>query len=158
MLSMPWKFFILPAIQLLVILGFLLGGWLTFLGLIVFLTMSLVFDFVEDQSGIGEMTDLGTPGRMLVYFISALQIVLIVVGLFVAMNSDTWVQTIGVAITLGPILAVGCGNPGHELSHSNKAIDHEIARVLFAVCLHPSVLRWRRRQGQWRSACLHRRS
>ena len=140
MLMMPWKFFILPTIQILVIAGFLLGGWFTFLGLVVFLTMSLGFDFVEDRSGVDEMTDLGTPGRVLVYVICALQFALIAVGISVAMNSDTWVQTIGVAMTFGPILAVGCGNPGHELAHSKHWYDHEIARALFAVCLHPSVL------------------
>ncbi len=140
MLMMPWKFFILPTIQILVIAGFLLGGWFTFLGLVVFLTMSLGFDFVEDRSGVDEMTDLGTPGRILVYVICALQFALIAIGISVAMTSDTWVQTIGVAMTFGPILAVGCGNPGHELAHSKRWYDHEIARALFAVCLHPSVL------------------
>ncbi len=137
---MPLKFFILPTIQLLVIAGFLIGGWYTFLGLAIFLTMSLGFDFVEDRSGVDEMMDLGLQGKVLVYAIAAIQFVLIGVGLSVAMNSETWVQTIGVAVTLGPILAVGCGNPGHELAHSKRPIDHEIARALFAVCLHPSVL------------------
>ena len=140
MARMPWKFFILPTIQLLVIAGFLVGGWYTFLGLAVFLTMSLGFDFIEDRSGVDEMTDLGGPGRLLVYVIAALQFALVGIGLVVAMNSETWAQTIGVAVTLGPILAVGCGNPGHELSHSHRAFDHEIARVLFAICLHPSVI------------------
>ena len=140
MLSMPLKFFILPAIQILVIVGFSIGGWFAFLGLAVFLTMSLGFDFVEDRSGVDEMTDLGTPGKVLVYIISGLQFALVGIGLYVAMNSDSWAQTIGVAMTFGPILAVGCGNPGHELAHSTKAIDHEISRALFAICFHPSVI------------------
>lgn len=138
MTTVPAKFFILPAVQVLAILGFALGGGWTFLGGGVFIFLALVCDFIEDRSQVDELSDLGAPGRRLMAVIIGLHLVFLVAGIARAAAFDSWVSLIGTIVSLRPIASVASFT-SHELCHSNRRIEREAGLFLFSLGGHPAI-------------------
>ncbi len=139
MRQVPLKFLMLPLAHLVAIAGLLAGGNWTGIGGLVLSTLVLVFDFVEDRSGVEEVSDLDATGKVILYSTAVLQVLIVGLALYAGTAGDGFLAALGAFFTLGVSFAFTCGNVGHELSHSTKRVDHEIARMLFALCMHSAV-------------------